>query len=111
MSLKPKIFVCNVDEKSVQNGNHYTKIFIDKYGLENTLIVSADIENQINELDIAEKNYMEMIGLKKTGLDLLIQKVINLELDTFYFDLKKQEHGLFKKIAQLLKQLVKLYRF
>ena len=26
--------------------------FIDKYGIENTLIVSADIENQINELDI-----------------------------------------------------------
>ena len=55
LSLKPKIFVCNVDEKSVQNGNNYTKIFIDKYGLENTLIVSADIENQINELDIDEK--------------------------------------------------------
>ena len=24
LSLKPKIFVCNVDEKSVQNGNRYT---------------------------------------------------------------------------------------
>ena len=86
LSLKPKIFVCNVDEKSVQNGNHYTKMFIDKYGLENTLIVSADIENQINELDIDEKkNYMEMIGLKETGLDLLIQKGYKiLELDTFF---------------------------
>ena len=26
-----------------------------KYGIENTLIVSADIENQINELDIMKK--------------------------------------------------------
>ena len=61
-------------------------MFIDKYGLENTLIVSADIENQINELDIVEKkNYMEMIGLKETGLDLLIQKGYKiLELDTFF---------------------------
>ena len=25
LSLKPKIFVCNVDETSVQNGNHYTE--------------------------------------------------------------------------------------
>ena len=25
LSLKPKIFVCNVDEQSVQNGNNYTK--------------------------------------------------------------------------------------
>ena len=86
LSLKPKIFVCNVDEKSVQNGNGYTKSFIEKFGLENTLIVSADIENQINELDSEErKNYMEMIGLKDTGLDMLIQKGYKiLELDTFF---------------------------
>ncbi len=86
LSLKPKIFVCNVDEKSVQNGNEYTKAFIDKYNSENTLIVSADIENQINELDITEKkNYMEMIGLKKTGLDMLIQKGYKiLELETYF---------------------------
>jgi len=86
LSIKPKIFVCNVDEKSVQHGNDYTKIFIKKYGNKNTLIVSADIENQINELELNErKNYMEMIGLKKTGLDMLIQKGYNiLELDTFF---------------------------
>ena len=86
LSIKPKIFVCNVDEKSVQHGNDYTKLFIKKYGNKNTLIVSADIENQINELELNErKNYMEMIGLKKTGLDMLIQKGYNiLELDTFF---------------------------
>ncbi len=86
LSLKPKIFVCNVDEQSVQNGNKYTKTFIDKYGNENTLIVSADIENQINELHENEKkNYMEMIGLKETGLNLLIQKGYEiLELDTYF---------------------------
>ncbi len=86
LSVKPKIFVCNVDEQSVQKGNNYTTNFITKYGIENTLIVSADIENQINELNIDEKkNYMEMIGLKETGLDLLIQKGYDiLELDTFF---------------------------
>ena len=86
LSLKPKIFVCNVDEQSVQNGNNYTKTFINKLGQENTLIVSADIENQINELDkVEKKNYMEMIGLKETGLDMLTQKGYNiLELDTYF---------------------------
>ena len=86
LSLKPKIFVCNVDEKSVQNGNSYTKSFLEKFGVENTLIVSADIENQINELNSDErKNYMEMIGLKDTGLNMLIQKGYKiLELDTFF---------------------------
>jgi ribosome-binding ATPase YchF (GTP1/OBG family) len=52
LSIKPKIFVCNVDEQSVQQGNEYTKKFIEKFGEENTLIVSADIENQINELGV-----------------------------------------------------------
>ncbi len=86
LSLKSKIFVCNVDEKSVHDGNDYTKNFIDKYGSEKTMIISADIENQINDLEINEKkNYMEMIGLKDTGLDQLIQKGYEiLELDTFF---------------------------
>jgi len=86
LSLKPEIYVCNVDEQSVKDGNNYTKKFIEKFGLEKTLIISADIENQINGLDISEKkNYMEMIGLKKTGLNVLIQKGYQiLELDTFF---------------------------
>ena len=86
LSLKPKIFVCNVDEKSIQNGNDYTKKFISKFGSDNTLIISADIENQINNLDAHEKkNYMEMIGLKETGLNMLIKKGYQiLELDTYF---------------------------
>jgi hypothetical protein len=86
LSIKPKIYVCNVDEKSIQNGNEYTKNFISKFGNENTLIISADIENQVNKLENKEKeNYMKMIGLKKTGLTLLIQKGYKvLELQTFF---------------------------
>ncbi len=86
LSLKPKIYVCNVDEQNIQEGNNYTKVFIEKFGHENTLVVSADIENQINELDINEKkNYMKMIGLKETGLNILIQKGYNiLELETYF---------------------------
>jgi len=86
LSIKPKIFVCNVDEASVQSGNNYTETFIKKFGEKNTLIVSADIENQINQLENEEKkNYMEMIGLKRTGLNMLIQKGYNiLELDTYF---------------------------
>ncbi len=86
LSIKPKIFVCNVDEQSVKEGNNYTNAFIEKYGSENTLIVSADIENQINELENDErKNYMDMIGLKNTGLSMLIKKGYKiLELYTFF---------------------------
>tara|TARA_B100000886_G_scaffold277844_1_gene201839 strand:+ start:22 stop:1095 length:1074 start_codon:yes stop_codon:yes gene_type:complete len=86
LSLKPKIFVCNVDEKSVKDGNNYTKLFMEKFGKEKTIIISADIENQINGLETDEKkNYMEMIGLRETGLALLIKKGYEiLELDTYF---------------------------
>jgi len=86
LTVKPKIFVCNVDEQSIKNGNKYTKAFIDKYGKYNTIIASADIENQINQLDREEKiNYMKMINIKETGLDVIIRKGYEiLQLDTFF---------------------------
>ena len=86
LSLKPKIYVCNVDEESIQKGNEYTKKIINKFGHDNVLIISADVENQINNFDPSEKkNYMEMIGLKEIGLSMLIQKGYEiLELDTYF---------------------------
>ena len=86
LSLKPKLFVCNVDEKSIKNGNKYTEEFINKFGKENTIIISADIENQINQLDSNEKkNYMKMISLEENGLNSLIKKGYNLlQLETFF---------------------------
>ena len=86
LSTKPSLYVCNVDEKSISTGNNYTDEFIKKFGEKNTLIVSADIENQINELGEDEKiNYMKMINLKETGLNTLIKKGYNLlELQTFF---------------------------
>ena len=86
LSLKPKIYVCNVDEESIEKGNEYTKKIINKFGHDNVLIISADVENQINNFDQGEKkNYMEMIGLKEIGLSMLIQKGYEiLELDTYF---------------------------
>ena len=86
LSIKPKIFACNVDEQSVESGNKYTKVFIKKFGEKNTIIISADIENQINRLENKEKEkYMKMIGLKEKGLNKLIQKGYSiLELETYF---------------------------
>jgi len=86
LTVKPKIFVCNVDEKSIEKGNKYTESFTNKFGNKNTIIISADIENQINELlGDEKKNYMKMIGLKETGLNILIQKGYKiLELETYF---------------------------
>jgi hypothetical protein len=86
LSTKPKLYVCNVDEKSISDGNNYTKSFISKFGEKNTIMISADIENQINQLENEEKiNYMKMINLSETGLNTLIKKGYELlELETFF---------------------------
>ena len=86
LSTKPKLYVCNVDENSIDKGNDYTKRFIEKYGSKNTLTISAEIENQLNELENEErKNYMKMINVDDTGLNLLIKKGYDLlSLETFF---------------------------
>ena len=86
LSLKPKLYVCNVDEKSVTKGNTYTEIFEKKFGDINTIIISAEIENQINQLSLEEKSdYMNLINLNDTGLNNLTKKGYKLlDLETFF---------------------------
>ena len=86
LTIKPKIYVCNVDEESIKNGNSYTNNFVKKFGSQNTIIISADIENQINQFDKEEKkNFMNMIDINDTGLNKLISKGYNiLKLETFF---------------------------
>ncbi len=86
LSLKPKLYVCNVDEKSVSNGNDYSKKIVEKVGEDLTIVVSADIENQLNQLDGKEReNYMQMISQSETGLKKLIKKGYKLlNLETFF---------------------------
>jgi len=86
LTVKPKLYVCNIDEESAGKGNTYTKTFIDKFGEKNTIIISADIENQINQLDEKErKNYLSIINQDDNGLNILIKKGYNLlQLETFF---------------------------
>jgi len=86
LSLKPNLYVCNVDEESILKGNSYTQKFIDKYGDKNTIIISAEIENQLNSLNNDEKtNYMEMLGIKESGIKTLTKKGYSLlNLETFF---------------------------
>ncbi len=87
LSIKPKLYVCNVDEKSIEKGNKYSEVFINKFGEKSTLIISAEIETQINQLEdnSEKKSYMKMIKMKENGLNSLIKKGYNLlSLETFF---------------------------
>tara|TARA_B110000438_G_scaffold218498_1_gene211364 strand:- start:1864 stop:2937 length:1074 start_codon:yes stop_codon:yes gene_type:complete len=86
LSLKPKIIVCNVDEKSLPNGNKYSDLCKEKFSEENVIIVCADIEDQIMSLQIKDREeFMLESGIKNTGLNNLIKTGYNtLGLSTFF---------------------------
>ena len=92
LSLKPRLYVCNVDEKSVSNGNKYTEKFIKNFNEKDTIIISAEIENQLNNLNNEEKkDYMDLANIKITGLKNLIQKGYSLlNLETFFTSGEKE---------------------
>ena len=86
LSLKPRIIVCNVDEKSVPDGNRYSDFCIKKFPNESIIIVCADIEDQIMSLEMEDrKEFMDETGIKNTGLNNLIKTGYKtLGLRTFF---------------------------
>ena len=82
IAIKPMLYICNVDEDSVQNGNEMSQKVSD-YANEknhNTVIVSASIESQIAELENNDEK-LEMIkemGLSETTLSKVIKSGYNL---------------------------------
>ena len=86
LSIKPKIIVCNIDEKNLETGNKFTESVKSKYPNEKIVIICADIEDQIMGLDKNEREtFMKEIGLNKTGLNQLIKEGYDLlKLDTFF---------------------------
>ena len=86
LSLKPKIIVCNVDEKSLPHGNNYSELCKKKFTEENVIIVCADIEDQIMSLQTKDREeFMIESGIKNTGLNNLIKTGYNtLGLSTFF---------------------------
>ena len=86
LSLKPKIIVCNVDEKSLPDGNKYSKECVKKFSNENVIIVCADIEDQIMGLQAKDRReFMNDSGIKNTGLNNLIKTGYRaLGLSTFF---------------------------
>ena len=82
IAIKPMLYICNVDEDSVQNGNEMSQKVSD-YADEknhNVVIVSASIESQIAELENNDEK-LEMIkemGLSETTLSKVIKSGYNL---------------------------------
>lgn len=89
LTIKPVIYVCNVDEKSAVNGNHYVdrvKEFLKGKEAE-ILIIAGEIEAEIAELESKEDRlaFLKDAGLAEPGVDKLVRAAYKmLNLQTFF---------------------------
>lgn len=95
LTIKPVLYVCNVDEASVNTGNKYVDLVKEAVKDENAevLIISAKIESEIAELEDYEERamFLEDLGLKESGVAKLIRAAYRL-LDLYtYFTAGVQE--------------------
>ncbi|HCC85565.1 MAG: GTP-binding protein [Proteiniphilum acetatigenes] len=89
LTAKPVMYVCNVDEASAVNGNHYVEAVREAVKNKDAqiLVVAAKIESEIAEFDTYEERemFLNEIGLKESGVSRLIQSAYRLlNLQTFF---------------------------
>lgn len=89
LTKKPVLYLANVDEDSILNGNEYVDRLREVVSKENAevVIVNASLESQISELeDLDEKAmFLSEYGLTESGLDKLIRASYTLlDLITYF---------------------------
>jgi len=89
LTAKPVMYLCNVDENSVTNGNALVDAVKDAVKDENAevLILGAGIEADINELETFEERemFLDDLGLKEPGVSKLIRSAYHLlNLQTYF---------------------------
>jgi GTP-binding protein YchF len=89
LTVKPVMYVCNVDEASVKTGNAFVEAVKNAVKDENAevLMLGAGIEADINELESYEERqmFLEDLGLDEPGVAKLIRAAYSLlNLQTYF---------------------------
>jgi GTP-binding protein YchF len=95
LTMKPVMYVCNVDEGSAIDGNAYVeevKKMLAEEGAE-MLLVSAAIESEIAQLENFEDRqmFLEEMGLAESGVSKLIKSAYRLLNYITYFTVGEKE--------------------
>ena len=89
ITAKPVMYVCNVDEASVQSGNHFVdavRSAVQDEGAE-VLVIGAKIEADITELETYEERqmFLDELNLEEPGVNRLIRSAYALlNLQTYF---------------------------
>lgn len=89
ITMKPVIYVCNVDDASAVDGNAYVERVREAVASENTevLIIAGAMEAEITELEEDEdrRAFLADAGLQEPGVNKLIRAAYSLlNLDVFF---------------------------
>ncbi len=95
LTMKPVIYVCNVDEKSVVKGNAFSDALKEAVKMENAeiILISAAIESEIAVMESFEDRqlFLEDMGLSQSGVARLITSTYRLLNLATYFTAGVQE--------------------
>ncbi|MGD9929472.1 MAG: redox-regulated ATPase YchF [Mangrovibacterium sp.] len=89
LTNKPILYVCNVDEAAVLNGNGFVEAIKESIKDENAemLVIAAATEADIAELESYEERqmFLEDLGLSESGVNKLIKSAYRLlQLETYF---------------------------
>ncbi len=89
LTIKPVLYVCNVDEGAVIDGNDHVEAVkaAVKDEKAEVIMIGAQIEADISELDSYEERqeFLQDIGLEEAGVNVLIRAAYSLlNLDTYF---------------------------
>lgn len=89
LTIKPVLYVCNVDESSAKTGNIYSQQIEQLAKEENAevLIITAQMESEIAALETYEEKqmFLQELGLDEPGVNKLIKKAYKLlNLQTYF---------------------------
>ncbi|MBR2575195.1 MAG: redox-regulated ATPase YchF [Loktanella sp.] len=88
LTIKPVLYVCNVEESSAGSGNSQSARVAEMAAAEgnSSVVISARIEEEISQLDADEAQmFLDEMGLEEPGLDRLIRAgYALLHLQTYF---------------------------
>jgi hypothetical protein len=89
LTVKPVMYVCNVDVESVKTGNKYVDAVKEAVKAEgaSVIVITAQMEAEISEMETYEERQMFLsdIGLEEPGVNKLIKAAYSLlDLQTYF---------------------------
>ena len=90
LTIKPQLFVCNIDEDTIASGTNDYVERVKKLAVEeksNVIVICGKFESDLVDIETPEdrKEFMDSVGLKESGLTVLARAAYNLMgLRTFF---------------------------